>query len=72
MSKAYQVRVLVGDHEGSVVKAGTAVYADSELEAKAAGAAELGVSMDRVQVEVIPDVWVPTDDELRRGWDPNG
>jgi len=67
MSKVYQVRVLTGGDD-STIRNSTSVYADSELEARIAGAAELGVPKERLVVEQIPDVWIPTDDELRREW----
>jgi len=72
MSKVYQVRVLRGGQDGSEIQQSTSVYADSEMEARLSGAAALGVSKDRVVVEQIPDVWNPSDAELRKEWSELG
>lgn len=70
MSSIYQVRVTEPDGTlmGDRLSASTSVYADSPLEAKMAGAAQLGVSPDRVTVDLIPNVRNPSDDELRATW----
>lgn len=70
MNKIYQVRVLKGDTtvQGSTISASTSVYANSELEARIQGAEQLGVQPDQVQVDLIPGVGNPTDNQLKEMW----
>ena len=69
MNKIYQARVLKGggDLQGDMIAQSTSVYANNPLEAKVQAAEQLGVSVDRVVVEEIPNT-NPSDDELRAAW----
>jgi len=69
MNKIFQVRVVSADRE--LLVRSTSVYANSLLEAKVAGAEQLGVSVDQVVAEEIPGVGNPTDDQLREMWRGN-
>lgn len=68
MSNIYQVRVIKSTQMGDELVTSTSVYAESLLEAKVAGAEQLGVPVERVVAEQIPDVYNPTDAELIETW----
>lgn len=68
MSNIYQVKVLRPTELGDELVKSTSVYAESLLEAKVAGAEQLGVAPEQVVAEQIPDVYNPTDAELIETW----
>lgn len=74
MSKVYQVRITSSDPslQGQVLQQSTSVYADTEAEARVAGAAMLNVGRDRVSVQEIPGAVNPDDDELRARFESRG
>jgi len=71
LSNIYNVRLLGGGSQidpDATIKASTSVYADTELEARISGAAQLGTTPEKVQVTLIPGVSNPSDQELMDTW----
>jgi hypothetical protein len=66
MSKAYAAQAVAGTGSGEdKLLASTTVYADSLEEAKLQAVRILGYPPNQLRVAVIPDIHVPSDDEVR-------